>query len=93
MIRMRTGEGLEILDRRGASRESFGPDRRFEGEIEAFLDAVAGRPSDMPSGEDGREVLAIALAIFESQATGGPVTLRRPAPGGSAATDSPRVRP
>jgi predicted dehydrogenase len=81
MIRIRTGEGLEIFDRRGTSREAAGPDRKFEGEIEAFLDAIAGFRSDIPSGEDGREVLATALAIGESHLTGRPVTLSRPAPG------------
>jgi predicted dehydrogenase len=90
MIRIRTDEGLEIFDRRGTSREVAGPDRRFEEEVEAFLDAVAGLRSDIPSGEDGREVLAIALAIRESHVTGRSVMLSGPATGGSAVADAPR---
>jgi predicted dehydrogenase len=81
MIRIHTGEELEIFDRTGVSREAAGPDRRFEEEIDAFLDATAGRGRGIPSGEDGRDALAVALAIAESGATGAPVSLRRPASG------------
>jgi predicted dehydrogenase len=89
MIRIHTGVGLEVHDRRGVTREAVGPDRRFEEEIGAFLDAVEGHRSDVPSGEDGREVLAVALAITEAQATGRPVMLRRHAPGPPSAAGSP----
>jgi UDP-N-acetylglucosamine 3-dehydrogenase len=70
MIRMLTGERLEITDLGGTSTEAAGPDRHFEVEIAAFLDAIEGKPRAIPTGEDGRAVLAVALAIFESNATG-----------------------
>jgi UDP-N-acetylglucosamine 3-dehydrogenase len=70
VIRMLTGERLEIIDRRGTSTEAAGPDLHFEGEIAAFLDAIEGKPAAFPSGEDGRAVLAVALAIFQSNASG-----------------------
>jgi predicted dehydrogenase len=76
MVRIRTGQELEIVDRRGVHREPAGPDRRFEQEIEAFLEAIAGSPAVVPRGEDGRETLAVALAIAESEATGRVVVLR-----------------
>ncbi|HEY6115229.1 MAG TPA: Gfo/Idh/MocA family oxidoreductase [Candidatus Dormibacteraeota bacterium] len=35
-------------------------------ELEAFLDAVEGRPAEIVTGADGREALRIALALVES---------------------------
>jgi len=70
MIRMITGEGLELMGQHGTSTEAAGPDAHFESEITAFLDAIEGQPVAIPNGEDGRAVLAVALAIFQSNETG-----------------------
>jgi predicted dehydrogenase len=78
MLRIRTGAGLEIADRTGARHEASGPDRRFDDEIAAFLDAIDGAPAAIPTGEDGRAVLAIALAVMQSSTTGQPVHLDHP---------------
>lgn len=81
VLRVATGVGLELITAQGTSREEAGPDRRFENEIKAFLDAIEGRPAAIPRGEDGRAVLAIALAILESGATGRTLTLETPVTG------------
>jgi len=66
VIRMRTGESVEIMTSTGSTREDAGPDRRFDNEVEAFLDAIAGKGNVIPSAEDGRDALEIALAIAAS---------------------------
>jgi predicted dehydrogenase len=75
MIRIRTGHGIDISTPRGTVSEAAGPDRKFEGEIEAFVDAIEGAPAPIPTGEDGRAVLAIALGIMQSSKTGQTVRL------------------
>jgi UDP-N-acetylglucosamine 3-dehydrogenase len=46
-------------------------------ELEAFLRAVAGDPSGIVSGEDGRKALRLALALVESGASGRVVNIGR----------------
>ena len=75
VIRMRTGESLEIITPSRTWREDAGPDRRFEEEVAAFLDAIEGNSSVIPSGDDGRAALEIALAIVASHATGRAVSV------------------
>ncbi len=70
VLRMRTGESLEVISSKGTWREDAGPDRRFDNEVVAFLDAIDGKGNAIPSGEDGRAALEIALAIIASHATG-----------------------
>lgn len=70
MVRIHTGEGVEIVNQRGSRHEATGPDRRFDAQIAAFLDTLAGQQIAIPSGEDGRAALAIVVAIAESQKTG-----------------------
>lgn len=65
-IRMRTGESLEIMTPKGVVREDAGPDRRFDNEVAAFFDAIDGRGNVIPTAEDGRAALEIALAIAAS---------------------------
>jgi predicted dehydrogenase len=80
MIRMITGEGIEVVGQHGTSTEVAGPDVHFEREISAFLDAIECRPVAIPTGEDGRAVLAVALAIFQSNVTRQIVELARTDP-------------
>lgn len=75
MIRIRTGHGIDVSTRRGTVTEPAGPDRKFEGEIEAFLDTLEGRQTGIPTGDDGRAALAIALGIVESSKIGQSVRL------------------
>ncbi|MGH2405075.1 MAG: Gfo/Idh/MocA family protein [bacterium] len=75
MIRMHTGESIEVVTKGGSWREAAEPDRRFSEEIGAFLDAIGGTGPAAPSGADGRAVLAAALAVVESHRTGEPVRL------------------
>lgn len=75
MIRIHTGESLDLITKAGARHEAAGEDRRFDEEIEAFLDATDGTGPASPSGADAREVLAVALAVTQSQATGREVAL------------------
>lgn len=70
VIRMHTGENLDIITPKRTWREDAGPDRRFNEEVAAFLDAIEGNGGIIPSGEDGRAALEIALAIVASHATG-----------------------
>lgn len=70
LIRIRTGEGLELVTRQSTRRAPSGPDRRFEEQLEAFLDAIDGTWDPRPSGADGRAALAIALAVAQAHATG-----------------------
>jgi predicted dehydrogenase len=75
MIRIRTGHGIDISTRRGTLTEAAGPDRKFEGEIEAFIDRLEGKPAAIPTGDDGRAVLAIALGVLESSRIGQSIRL------------------
>lgn len=78
LIRIRTGEGLEVFTREGIRRVSSGPDRRFEAQLEAFLDAIDGARDPLSSGADGRAALAIALAVARAHTTGETVALSPP---------------
>ncbi|MGQ0551493.1 MAG: Gfo/Idh/MocA family protein [Armatimonadota bacterium] len=75
MIRIRTGESIDLIARRGSRHEAAGVDRRFHEEIEAFLDAIGGAGPASPSAADAREVLAVAIAAGQSHATARPVSL------------------
>ncbi|MGH2374600.1 MAG: Gfo/Idh/MocA family protein [Candidatus Methylomirabilaceae bacterium] len=75
MIRIHTGESLDLVTRDGSRHEAAGADRRFNEEIEAFLDAIDGTGPASPSGTDAREVLAVAIAVAHSHATGRTVAL------------------
>jgi myo-inositol 2-dehydrogenase/D-chiro-inositol 1-dehydrogenase len=75
MIRIRTGHGIDVTTGRGTVTEPAGPDRKFEGEVEAFIDALEGKPTPIPNGEDGRAVLAIALGVVESSRIGQSIRL------------------
>jgi myo-inositol 2-dehydrogenase/D-chiro-inositol 1-dehydrogenase len=75
MIRIRTGHGIDVSTRRGTTTEPAGPDRKFEGEVEAFIDTLEGRQTGIPDGNDGRAALAIALGIVESSRIGQSVRL------------------
>jgi predicted dehydrogenase len=75
LIRIHAGEGLEVITREGTRHVAAGPDRRFEEQFEAFLDAIDGAREPAPSGADGRAALAVALAIARSHATGAVVSL------------------
>jgi predicted dehydrogenase len=68
---------MELMGQHGTSTEAAGPDMHFEGEIAAFLDAIEDRPVPIPTGEDGRAVLAVALAIAQSNSTGQIVEIRQ----------------
>lgn len=78
MIRIHTGESIDLITRRGTHHEPAGDDRRFDEEIEAFLDAIDGTRPASPSGADAREVLAVAIAVAHSHATGRTVALAEP---------------
>jgi predicted dehydrogenase len=75
MIRIRTGHGIDIWTRGSTRTEPAGQDRKFEGEIEAFIDKLEGKPVVIPTGEDGRAVLAIALGVIESSRIGQSIRL------------------
>lgn len=77
MIRMHTGQSLEVITRDGARREAAGQDRRFHEQLDAFLSAIGGTGPAEPSGRDGRQVLAAALAVAESNKSSAPVSLIR----------------
>lgn len=77
IIRIRTGEAIEVTTPERTWREESGPERHFDGEINAFLDAIRGDVEGIPTGGDGREALKVALAIAHSHATGAPVVLTR----------------
>ena len=66
MIRMLTGEGLEVIDRRGSRREAAGPDLRFEEEVNAFLDAVEGKAPVLCTLDEGLQTLRVNLAALAS---------------------------
>lgn len=75
LVRIRTGEGVDLVTRKDVHREAAGPDRRFEAQLDAFLDALDGAPAAVPTGADGRAALAVALAVARAHATGRTITL------------------
>lgn len=73
--------GSMIIDREFG--DSFARDRAdpveaeeiscaFETQISMFQDAIIGRSADIPSGHEGREIVAAAAAIYRSARTGAP---------------------
>lgn len=75
MIRIHTGESVDLITRGGSRHEAAGADRRFDEEIETFLNAIDGTGPASPSGADARDVLGVAIAVAQSQATGRTVAL------------------
>jgi predicted dehydrogenase len=78
MVRLRAGEGIEVIDSQRSWYEASGPERHFDAEIETFLDAIAGHASAaIPSGHDGWAALEVALAIARSHSTGATISLAK----------------
>jgi myo-inositol 2-dehydrogenase/D-chiro-inositol 1-dehydrogenase len=72
MIHLKTGKGVDITSSRRTWHEDAGPDRHFEEEIVAFLDAIEGKRLEIPTGADGYAALEVAIGISRSNASGQP---------------------
>lgn len=74
-IRIQTGEWLELTSGSASYRVSTDEEQHFEREIGEFVAAITEQRSPSVSGRDGRESLAVALAIYASAETGTRITV------------------
>jgi len=72
-IRIKTGECLEYTSTGLQYTQTFQTYDHFQREIDEFVSAIRENREPWIRGEDGREALAIAQAIYESAETGRPV--------------------
>ena len=68
-IQITTGTGLDYVGIRGRYSQRFLDTRHFEAEIDEFIDAILSVRSPAISGWDGRQALAMTLALYESART------------------------
>jgi predicted dehydrogenase len=74
-LRIQTGEWVELTAASGGFRHEAEDDLHFHREIDEFVAAVReGREPSVPAAA-GRAALEVALAVYESDARGTPVTL------------------
>jgi predicted dehydrogenase len=75
VIRIQTGEWLEVTTDAGTQRVDTADELHFEREIAEFVAAVTqGREPSVP-GEAGRASLAVALAAYVSAESGATVRI------------------
>ena len=68
-----TGASVECRTARGAERQTYSEDRRFERQAEEFLGAIRERRRPSVDGSDGIRGLEVALALYRSARSGRPV--------------------
>ena len=74
-IRVKNGGWLEITRPGSQETLSFDPYDHFQREIDEFVAAIKDRRQPWITGEDGRQALAVAQAIYRSAESGRPVTV------------------
>lgn len=73
MLRIKIGDKVEFSDNQEQFSQSFDRYDHFERQLQDFFGAIEDNREPWITGYDGRQSLAIALAIYESAASGVPV--------------------